>query len=177
MKTIVLYGAPAVGKLTVAKELSKITGFEILHNHLINDLVGVAADFDAPEFWEMAHKYRLDIIKQAALSKREGIILTFVYAKEADEPYLKKVINQAKKYNGKIFFAHLVCDHKELFKRLKHPSRKIFKKLKDTKKMKEIVRKQEVFSDVPFKPNLRIDNTRISPAKTAKLIKNFIIKQ
>ncbi len=171
MKTVILYGAPAVGKLTVAKELSKITGFEVLHNHLINDLVHIAADFGTPEFWKIAHKYRLNIMEQAALTKREGLILTFVYAKEADEPYLRKVIKQAKKYNGKIFFVHLVCEHKELFKRLKHPSRKAFRKLKDAKKLKEVIRKQEVFSDVPFKPNLVIDNTKTSAIITAKTIK------
>ena len=174
MKTVILYGAPAVGKLTVAKELSKITGFEVLHNHLINDLVHIAADFATPEFWKIAHKYRLDIMEQAALSKRKGIILTFVYAKGVDDPYLKKVIHQARKHGGKIFFAHLICEHGELFKRLKHPSRKVFRKLKDTKKLKEIIKKQEVFSDVPFKPNLRIDNTKVSPKKVAKLIKDFI---
>ncbi|MFA4975774.1 MAG: AAA family ATPase [Candidatus Paceibacterota bacterium] len=174
MKTIILYGAPAVGKLTVAKELSKITGFELLHNHLINDLINVAADFGTTEFWKMAHKYRLDIIEQAMVNKRKGIILTFFYAKEADDLYLKKVIDKAKKHNGKIFFIHLLCEHKELFKRLKHPSRKFFKKLKDVKKLNEVIKKHEIFSDVPFKPNLSIDNTKISPKKVAKLIVEFI---
>jgi shikimate kinase len=174
MKTIVLYGAPATGKLTVAKELAKITGFELLHNHLINDLVHIAADFGTPEFWKIAHKYRLEIMEQAALSKRKGIILTFVYAKKTDDVYLKKIIKQAKKHSGEIFFVHLICEHKELFRRLKNPSRKSFRKLKDAKKLKEIIKKHEIFSDVPFKPNLRIDNTKISPQKVAKTIKNFI---
>ena len=39
MKTIFIYGAPAAGKLTVANELAKRTGFSVLHNHLINDLI------------------------------------------------------------------------------------------------------------------------------------------
>jgi shikimate kinase len=172
MKTIILYGAPAVGKLTVAKELSKITGFEVLHNHLINDLVLISADFGTPEFFKVAHKYRLEIMEQAALNKRKGMILTFVYAKKSDDSYLKKVIKQARKHNGKIFFVHLVCERKELFKRLKHPSRKSFRKIKDVKELSEFINKYEIFSDVPFKPNIKIDNTKISPKKTAKIIKN-----
>lgn len=174
MKTVILYGAPAVGKLTVAKELSKITGFEILHNHLINDLVTVSADFKTPEFWKIVHKYRLEIMEEAAKNKRKGIILTFVYKKEADDSYMKKIVRQAKKHKGKIYFVHLICEDRELLTRIKHPSRKIFKKLKDVKKLKEIIKKQEVFSDAPFKPTLRIDNTKISPKRVAQMINNFI---
>ena len=32
MKLIIIYGPPAVGKLTVAEELSRRTGFKILQN-------------------------------------------------------------------------------------------------------------------------------------------------
>ena len=34
MKHLFLYGAPAVGKLTVAKELADLTGYKLFHNHL-----------------------------------------------------------------------------------------------------------------------------------------------
>ena len=33
MKTVYIYGAPGAGKLTVGKELSRLTGFSLLHNH------------------------------------------------------------------------------------------------------------------------------------------------
>lgn len=45
MKLIFIYGQPAVGKLTVAKELEKITGYKILHNHLFVDLVRSVFEF------------------------------------------------------------------------------------------------------------------------------------
>jgi tRNA uridine 5-carbamoylmethylation protein Kti12 len=38
MKLVFLHGAPAVGKLTVARELSALTGFRLFHNHLTVDL-------------------------------------------------------------------------------------------------------------------------------------------
>ena len=173
MKTILLYGAPGVGKLTVAKELSKITGYKVLHNHLINDLVSTACDFGTPEFWKIAHKYRLELMDQSALNKKSGIILTFVYAKKSDDPMLKKIVIQAKKHNGEIIFVHLVCDKKELLKRLKDPSRKLYKKIKTHKKFNEVLNKHDVFGDVPHEPNIVIDNTKLSPSKTAKLIKNI----
>ncbi len=39
MRLIVLYGMPAMGKLTVAKELQKLCGYELFHNHLTVDLL------------------------------------------------------------------------------------------------------------------------------------------
>jgi len=34
MKLVFIYGPPAVGKLTVANALAKVTGFKVFHNHL-----------------------------------------------------------------------------------------------------------------------------------------------
>ncbi|MEI7810688.1 MAG: AAA family ATPase [bacterium] len=172
MKTILIYGAPGVGKLTVAQELSKITGYKILHNHLINDLVSIAREFGTPEFWKIAHKYRIELMNESAINKKSGIILTFVYAKNTDDPMLKKIVTQARKHGGEMIFVHLVCDKGELFKRVKSPSRKMFKKIKTQKKVTEIMKKHDLFGDVPYEPNFVIDNTKISPAKTARLIKN-----
>lgn len=173
MKTVLIYGAPGVGKLTVAKKLSKITGFKILHNHLINDLVAVASEFGTPSFWKIAHKYRLELMDQAAINKRNGIILTFVYAKKTDDPYLKKIVQQARKHNGKIIFIHLVCDKSELLKRVKNPSRKLFRKIKTHKKLNGIIKKHNIFDDVPHQPNFVVNNTKLSPARTAKQIKSI----
>ena len=38
MKLVFLYGPPAVGKFTVAKELAALTGFKLFHNHLTVDV-------------------------------------------------------------------------------------------------------------------------------------------
>jgi tRNA uridine 5-carbamoylmethylation protein Kti12 len=34
MKLVFIYGPPAAGKLTVATELSRLTGFKLFHNHV-----------------------------------------------------------------------------------------------------------------------------------------------
>lgn len=38
MEFVLLYGPPAIGKLTIAKELQKLKGYKLLHNHLVVDL-------------------------------------------------------------------------------------------------------------------------------------------
>lgn len=171
MKTIFIYGAPAAGKLTVATELAKLTGFSVLHNHLINDLIQSVEEIGTPEFWAIAREYRLDLMERAAKAKRKGIILTWIYGKPNDDAALKKIVLQARKHNGKILFVHLIPEHDELFKRIKGPSRKAFQKVKTAKMLRVIMNRRDIFSDVPYKPNFVIDNTKISPRKTAKLIK------
>jgi len=39
MELLFIYGPAAVGKLTVARELAKLTGFRLFHNHLTVDAV------------------------------------------------------------------------------------------------------------------------------------------
>ena len=50
MKLVILYGAPASGKLTIATELGKRTGFKVFHNHLSIDCVRPVFDFGTPPF-------------------------------------------------------------------------------------------------------------------------------
>lgn len=50
MKLIYIYGPPASGKLTVAKELEKLTKYKLFHNHLINDVISEIMDFDKDIF-------------------------------------------------------------------------------------------------------------------------------
>jgi len=53
MKLVFIYGLPAVGKLTVAKKLSKITGFPIFHNHLVIEMISPIFSFGSPGFIEL----------------------------------------------------------------------------------------------------------------------------
>jgi tRNA uridine 5-carbamoylmethylation protein Kti12 len=69
MRFIVIYGPPAVGKLTTAEELSKLTGYRIFHNHLTIDLVNSILDYGSKEFNEFVDRYRLEMIGAAAKNK------------------------------------------------------------------------------------------------------------
>lgn len=39
MKLVFIYGMPAAGKLTVAKELAGLSGYKLFHNHQVVDLL------------------------------------------------------------------------------------------------------------------------------------------
>ena len=65
MKLIFLHGAPAVGKLTVAKALLRLVPGRLMDNHAAIDLARTIFDFGAPGFWEMVHASRCAALQVA----------------------------------------------------------------------------------------------------------------
>jgi tRNA uridine 5-carbamoylmethylation protein Kti12 len=171
MKLIVIYGPPAVGKLTVAKELSKITKYKLFHNHLTFDLVNSIFEVDNPKFWDSHNKLRYDIVKLIVENKMD-FITTFGYTKKFPKP-LDDIVKLIKKNKGEVYFVQLSCDEKELYKRVKHPNRRNYKKISHIKSLKCGLKEYDYFSPVPYKPNLVIDNTTLSPKKVALKIKKY----
>ena len=173
MKLIYIYGPPAVGKLTVARELAKLTDYKVFHNHLTSDLVESVFDRGTKTFTRLNIKYRYEIIGTAAQENIKGLIVTFVYAQPDDDKYIEKIVNKVKKHKGQVYFVQLICDVATLKKRLKHPARKEFAKLKRVKPFKEILNQYKLFESVPYDNNLIINNTKLSPKKAAQKIKKL----
>ncbi len=57
MKLVFIYGPPAVGKLTVATELVKLTGFKLFDNHVSIDFVKSVFEFGTRRYWKLIEKY------------------------------------------------------------------------------------------------------------------------
>ncbi len=72
MKLIFLHGMPGVGKLTVATELAKLTGFKLFHNHLTVDLVTSLFEFGSQPFIELRERIWLDTFAQAPPQNWKG---------------------------------------------------------------------------------------------------------
>lgn len=175
MKFVVICGPPAVGKLTVAKELAKITGFKVFHNHLAFDLVHTLFEFDKGLFWKLITKIKMDVIEAAAKEKSvKGIIYTFCYT-PSDDKQIRKLEKMLKKHNVKVYYVNLMTNKQTLFKRVKHASRKNFGKLKTIKNLKTAFKKWNLFATPPFEPLLRIDNTSLSAKKAAEMIKQYYL--
>ena len=72
MKFVLIYGPPAVGKLTVANEIARRTGFKVFHNHLTVDLVDSVFPRGTPSFAKLIWEIRLAIFAEAAQAKVGG---------------------------------------------------------------------------------------------------------
>ena len=116
MKLVYIYGPPAVGKLTVAKELSKITKFKLFHAHLTADYVSSIFPLRDNKSDRLKWHFALKMFEEA-VKNNINIIFTKTYD-ISDNLFLKKLISMIKRYKGKIFFVKLSCKPELLYKRV-----------------------------------------------------------
>lgn len=76
MKFVIIFGPPAVGKMTVGYELAKLTGLKLFHNHMTIDLVLNFFEFGAPQFQTLVGEFRRRIFEEVAASDLHGLIFT-----------------------------------------------------------------------------------------------------
>lgn len=170
MTLVFIYGPPAVGKLTVANALSKLTGYRVFHNHLTIDLVGAIFDWGQGPFFGLVDRYRVELIEAAAKASIPGLIFTFVYAKDHDIAFVESVVSAVERHGGRICFVRLSCERRELLRRVRAASRRQFRKMKQVKRLREWLDRYELSSNVPYPNNLVIDNTKLGPRKAAQMI-------
>ena len=80
MKLIFLHGAPATGKLTVAKALLRTVPGRLFDNHAAIDVARTVFDFGAPGFWELVHTVRCSVLDAAAQQRVPLVVMTYCYA-------------------------------------------------------------------------------------------------
>ena len=177
MNLVFIYGPPATGKYTVGKELAKLTGYKLFHNHVTVDMVLSVFDRDSKEYQILVDKCRLEMFEKAA---KYGIslIFTFVYAERTGDPFIKETLRIVKRYNGKVLFVRLRTSRKEIYKRLKGDSRKKFTKMRTKKEFDSLIDEHALFSKVPFVRSLDINNTNLPPIKAAdKIVKHYKLER
>ena len=173
MKLIFIYGPPAVGKLTVAKSLSRLTNYKIFHNHLTFDLVSSLFEFGSKSFFDLNDKLRIEMFERAAKDNVGGLIFTFCYVHPYSINFLKAVKKRVEKHNGQICYVQLYCENSKLFERVKEISRKKYGKINTKKQLNTALDERDFFTPVPFVNNLKIDNTNISAKEVARKIKDY----
>jgi tRNA uridine 5-carbamoylmethylation protein Kti12 len=178
MKLIFIYGPPAVGKLTVARELSKMTGYRVFHNHLTVDLAASILGMptnpeNREEFMDLVDRYRLELMELAAKKRLGGLITTFVYAADVkrDDEFVRKTIRMIKRRKGEVCFVQLHSDPGVLRRRLSARSRGDYGKIKDARILDDILSKHDIFSPIGFVKSFRIDTTKISARRAAEMIR------
>lgn len=169
MKILLLHGPPAAGKLTVANEIARRTGFKVFHNHLTIDCLTPIFDFGTPSFEKLIDSIRLDIIAEAARAGQD-IIYTFCYAKGGDDRHVAEVIRRVEQHGGEFCPVLLVCDRDILRERVVAENRTEHGKIGDPEHLDRLIEKYELFSPFPGRDTLAIDNTNLSPGEAAEQI-------
>lgn len=167
MKLLFIYGSPAVGKLTVANEIARLTNFKVFHNHLSIDCIRPIFDYGTPSFIKLIEIIRIETVAEAA-RVGQNLIYTFCYAKGFDDAHVEKIVAAVESNGGEVCFVLLKADRAELDKRVTEDSRKRIGKAKTVEMMSFFHETYDLFSPVPERESLIIDNTNI-PAHTAAL--------
>jgi hypothetical protein len=170
MKLIFLYGLPATGKYTVAKELAALTGIKLFHNHLAVDLLLSVFDFGSEPFVALREDIWLSIFEEAATAQIPALIFTFNPENTVSPAFIPNVIEALAQTGSEVDFIELQCPLAELKSRMDNPSRQKFRKLTSVP-LFERLQADGVFdtSHMP-PPKLTIDTSTCTPAQAAAQI-------
>lgn len=172
MKLVFLHGPAAVGKLSIARVLARLTGYRLFHNHLTVDLVGSLFAFGSEPFVALREKIWLSAFHQAA-KNNVSIIFTFNPERTVREQFIQDALAVVEGAGGKIVFVALTCDGDEIERRIADPSRRQFGKLRSVEQYRNL-KAAGGFRFPSLPEGLSLDTTRRSAADTAKLISEYL---
>jgi hypothetical protein len=123
MKLLFLHGAPAAGKLTIAKALLRLVPGRLMDNHAAIDLALTVFDFGAPGFWELVHDVRLSALDAAAEHGVPLLVTTFCYAEPEDREQFRQIEEIVQRHGAKLLPVFLHCSREEALRRVGNPDR------------------------------------------------------
>lgn len=165
MNLIYIYGPPASGKLTIAKELSSLTGYRLFHNHQTRDIVHELYPETLSDNYELVHKLRLDIFEYAAKHGTD-LIFTFVYDDPEDKLFVDKAIKAVQAGNGAVLFVETTATNEVLLSRVDNVSRKEHRKLTDKRKLEKLL-SEDPYKSLPYENVFKIDTCAMSAHRSA----------
>jgi hypothetical protein len=167
MRLIFIYGLPATGKLTVARELSRRTDYKLFHNHLAVDLLLSTFEFGSVPFVELREEIWLSVFGQACRSQLTGLIFTFNPETSVRPTFVEQTVNIVTGSGGEVDFVELVCPLDELKRRIDSPARLQYRKLSSLSLFESLHSTGEFDTSHMPKPRLTIDTSLHGPVEAA----------
>ena len=177
MKLLFLFGNSAVGKMTVGQELAKITPLRLMHNHMmIEPVLEIFGDFRG----DVIQKLRSVILEEFGKTDKFGMIFTYMMAFDmpSEYEYLQRVKETLGVTEEDVYYAELVApqeirlERHRTENRLTHKASKRNIEASDRRLIRddEEHRMESFPGEIASSNYLRIDNSNLSPAETAKII-------
>jgi hypothetical protein len=169
---VFLHGPAASGKLTVGRELSRLTGYRLFHNHLVVDAVAAVFDFGSEPFVLLREEMWLAVFREAA---HRGVSLIFTFAPERTvrDSFVDEASAAVEEEGGRVRFVELTCAETELERRIENSSRAEFGKLRSKALFQEL-RSAGAFDWPKFPSGLTIDTGTLTPIEAALRIRDHL---
>jgi hypothetical protein len=169
MKLLFLHGAPAAGKLTVAKALLQLLPGRLFDNHAAIDLALTLFEFGAPGFWELVHSVRYAALDATAAQGVPLVVSTFCYAEPEDRAQFEHIDEIVQRHGGALLPVFLRCSREELGRRVGNTDRVERRKLTS---VASLMRDLDIydFAPVPRPDCLELDTGTRPPEATAQEI-------
>ncbi len=185
---VIIVGPHAVGKMTVGQTLAKNTGLRLFHNHMSIELVRKLFAHSEKEWKILNQTIRQTVFELFAKGDFPGLIFTYMCAFEvpAEIDYLTNLIRLFEENHAKCCVVELCADFETRLIRNKSENRLLHKESKrnvewSEAEMRATSARYRLNSlegeKLPFENYIKIDNTFLSPEKTAEIIQtHFEIK-
>ena len=169
MLLVFIYGSPASGKLTIARELASRTGLALFHNHLIVDAVGAVFPFGSDAFVRLREQLWLSVITEAAHESR-SLIFTFAPEPTVTRGFVENVRAKVETEGGRVLFVALTVSADEQERRLVVPDRSAFGKLRSVELLRSLRDGFAACEAAMPKPALALDTVCLTPSVAAEAI-------
>ena len=171
MELYVLYGLPGVGKLTVARELSRLRPeYKLFHIHMLADMLEPLFGFGSQGFVELRDRIWPMVIERAVADGLPGLIATIVFERSVPETMVPNVRDRVVEAGGLVHFVQLVCEKAENERRLASPERTRHRKITSVELFNDILPAGQFTTLADPGDTMTLDTTRLSAAEAADSI-------
>ena len=173
MKLLFIHGAPASGKLTVAKAVLQAVPGRLFDNHAAIDVARTVFEFGAPGFWELIHDVRCKVLEAAAAQGTPLLVTTYCYADPEDpRPFteLEAIVLRA---GGQLLPVFLHCSRQEATRRVGNADRAERRKMTSAEGLQAFCERFKL-APVPRPDCLVLEtDTRSAEATALEIIRHF----
>ncbi|GAA1430286.1 AAA family ATPase [Microlunatus lacustris] len=177
---VMMFGPSAVGKMAVGRELSRLAGYPLFHNHMSIEPVLEVFPWGSPSFQRLTSELRRRVVEEAVAADLPGLIFTYVWALDdpADREYVDWLTEPVRTAGGRLDFVELYADQAT---RLAREGTALRLEHKRSKRDLEATRRRLLEDDAAHQlstsgdfvypdQHLRLDNSHLTPAEAASRI-------
>ncbi len=180
MNFVIVFGPPAVGKMTVAYELAQFTGMKVFHNHMTIELVLELFPHGHEKFYKLVNEFRWRIFEEVADSDLAGLIFTYVWNLDqaGDKEQIDSYSELFRRRGANVYFVELEADltsrlerNKTEFRLSKKPSKRDVVHSEERLLNMEERHRMNSRDDFFYRENyIKINTTNLTARETAQQI-------